>query len=210
MLTLIKEDVYQETLALIDGIKKPDPILKGMQDFYACYNIKLYNIYNTDMFRQGLTVHTLTNKIEGCTHYTPGLETFDIDSWNEYQRLCKLHGRDISNLQNTVLGTGFYFDRIWKTELIGRAGSIIKEQIEQALSEYQDDHKVVNSGLGAITVFEDTHIPRDVRFKITQEAKKTVRQFDPWGICHDEKIVEWDTLERLNTVFHGSLREYYA
>ncbi|MCQ2515434.1 MAG: hypothetical protein MJ094_01060 [Saccharofermentans sp.] len=209
MLTLIKEDVYLETLALIDGVQKPDPILKGMQDFYARYNVKLYNIFITDYYYGGYHAHALTNKTEGCTRYTLGFETLDDDSWTEYQRLCALHGKDISHLKNKVLGTGFYFDRIWKTELIGRAGNVIKEQIEQALSDYKDGHMVINSGLGAVTVFEDTHIPRDVRYKITQEAKKTLKLVDRWDICHDEKVVEWDTLERLNNSFGGSLREYF-
>ncbi len=209
MLTLIDENVYLETLALIDGVQKPDPILKGMQDFYARYNIKLYNIYISDRLYGGFHAHALTNKIEGCTRYTLGLEEFDDDSWTEYKRLCALHGKDISHLKNKVLGTGFYFDRIWKTEVIGRAGDAIKKQIEQALEDYKDNHMVVNSGLGSVTVFEDTHIQRDVRFNITQEAKRTLRLYDRWDICHDEKVVEWDTLERLNTVFKGSLREYF-
>lgn len=208
MLTLIKEDVYLETLALIDGIKEPDPILKGMQEYYASFDIKLYNIYEGTVYGPD-RVGTLTDKIEGCTRYLPGLETFDVASWNEYKRLCTLHGKDTSSLKNTTLGTGFYFDRIWRTELIGRAGPDIKSNIELQLKDFHDKHMVINSGLGSVTVFEDTHISRALRYSITQEAKKIVKQIDPHDICRDEKVVVFDTLENLNKHYDGSLKEYY-
>lgn len=214
MLTLIKKDVYEETLALIDGTKKPDPVLKGMQEFYASYGIVLYNLFLNDMFGK-TRISALTNVPEGYTGMRMGLENFNEDSLREYERLCKLHGKEIMGLanfdnpENLVLGTGYYFDRIWKIEIIGRAGVEIRKELENLLSDIKDNHMIVNSGLGVVTVFEDTPLDEQTKAQIISLSKDILRRYDPRNICRAEKVIVFDTLQNLNQNFGGNLYYYY-
>lgn len=210
---LISDAVYNETLALIDGIKKPDPVLESMQIFYAAYGIKLYNLYENTLYGDKI-ISALTNVIEGTTRIRPELATFDEDSLNEYERLCKLYNVDISGYANftrskRVLGTGFYFDRIWSTELINQIAPKLKEDILAVLTPNDGTVKVVNSGLGAITIFQDTKVTNKTRLEIKELTRDAIASVDRWGICSNKKVVYYDTFENLNKNFGGSLKEYY-
>lgn len=211
MITLIDCKTYEETLDLIDGIKTPDPVLKGMQDFYASHGIKLYNLYMSNRFGKN-RVSALTNVREGYSGTT--CENFGEKSLKEYIRLCDLHGVDYSQIDNVnsnkkTIGTGFYFDRIWRVELVGRIGNELADQISDYLSQERKAHKVVHSGLGVVTVFQDTLLSRETKQTIEKMAREAIRKVDKWGICDNHRIVEYDTLEKLNKSYGGSLKEYY-
>jgi len=213
MPTLISKQVYDETIELIKGNKKPDPVLKGMQEFYASYGIRLYNLY-TDNLYGGIRVMALTNVVEGYSRTKPELENFGEDSLKEYARLCEIHGVDISNLHNfsqerESLDTGFYFDRIWKIEIIRQAGDMIKKKIDMLLSSSGYEYKVVNNGLGSITFFQSTLLPAETKNKINKLASDSVKILDTYGICKDCKIVHFDTFQNLNENFGGNLLYYY-
>lgn len=214
MPNLISQEVYDETIAILEGRKQPDIVLKRMQEWYALQGVKLYNLYfEKDYRRQTDKLVSLTDLHEGFFRQNKWKHIYD-DSLNMYCKICAEEGipvKKIENLDNPNPGiSGFYFPRIWRGEVITEAGGIICPVIEKNYKE-KGVEKVVNSGYGGYTVFTcDEGIPDEIKVQILDLVTKEINKYDKHGIVEKtDNIVDFDKLSVLRDTYGWNYYQYY-
>ena len=214
MPNLISQEVYDETIAILEGRKQPDIVLKRMQEWYALQGVKLYNLYfEKDYCRQTEKIVSLTDLHEGFFRQNKWKHIYG-DSLKMYCKICAEEGlpvKKIENLDNPNPGiSGFYFPRIWRVEVITEAGRIICPVIEK---KYKDKgvEKVVNSGYGSYTVFTcDEGIPEEIKVQILHLVTKEIIKYDKHGIVEKtDNIADFDKLSVLRDTYGWNYYQYY-
>jgi hypothetical protein len=214
MPNLISQEVYDETIAILEGRKQPDIMLKQMQEWYALQGVKLYNLYlEKDYGKQKDKMVSLTDLHEGFFRQNKWKHIYS-DSLKMYYKICSEEGipvKKIVNLDNPNPGiNGFYFPRIWRGEVITEAGRTICPVIER---NYRDKgvEKVVNSGFGGYTVFTcDEGIPEEIKIQILDLVMKEIKKYDKHGIVEKtDNIVSFDKLSILRDTYGWNYYQYY-
>ncbi len=214
MPNLISQEVYDDTIAILEGRKQPDIVLKRMQGWYASQGVKLYNLYlEKNYCEQSEKLMSLTDLYEGFFRQKKWKHIFG-DSLKVYCKFCAEEGipvKKIENLDKPNHGiNGFYFPRIWRGEVITEAGKTICPVIEKA---YKDNgvEKVANSGLGGYTVFIcDEGIPDEIKVQILDMVSKEIKKYDKYGIVEKmDNIVNFDKLSILRDTYGWNYYQYY-
>lgn len=214
MPNLISQEVFDETIAILEGRKQPDIVLKRMQGWYASQGVKLYNLYLEKKYRnQSETLMSLTDLKEGFFRQNKWKHIY-CDSLNMYCKICAEEGIPVKKIENIDIAnpgiSGFYFPRIWRGEVITEAGRTICPEIEK---QYKDKgvEKVVNSGLGGYTVFLcDEGIPEEIKARILDLVSKEIKKYDKHGIVDKmDNIVNFDKLSILRDTYNWNFYQYY-
>jgi hypothetical protein len=214
MPNLISQEVYDETIAILEGRKQPDILLKRMQDWYASQGVRLYNLYfEKDYLQHTEQLESLTDLHEGFFRKNKWKHVYH-DSLIMYCNICEEEGIAVKKLRNfddPEPGiNGFYFPRIWRGQVITEAGSTICPAIEKF---YKDKgvEQVVNSGYGGYTVFTcEEGIPDEVKEQIFEMVRKEIEGFDRHRIVEKkDSIVQFDKLSVLRDVYGWNYYQYY-
>lgn len=220
MPNLISKDLYDETIALIEGKKEPDILLKEMQEWYSERGITLYNIYfekdnNKNYNTYGkYVIRTLTD-LEEVFFRQEGMKNIFNDSLVKFLQVCKSNrlykNYKWANIYYPSPGiSGFYFPRIWENEVIREAGIILCPNIEKQYAKY-GVARVVNSGYGVYTVFfRDNAFDDKYKNEIKNHVKDYVLSFDKHRVITKlDSIVQFDSINVLEKNYHGNLYYYY-
>lgn len=214
MPNLISQEVYGETIAILEGRKQPDIVLKRMQEWYASQGVKLYNLYiEKDYCQQKEKIMSLTDLHEGFFRQNKWKHIYN-DSLKMYCKICaeeSISVKNIANLNNPNPGiSGFYFPRIWRGEVITEAGIIICPVIEEKYKA-KGVEKVDNSGYGGYTVFTcDEGIPDEIKEQILNLIAKEIKKYDKDGIVEKtDNIVNFDKLSVLRDTYGWNYYQYY-
>jgi hypothetical protein len=214
MPNLISQEVYEETIAILEGKKQPDIVLKRMQEWYSLQGVKLYNLYfENDYSKQEAKLKSLTDLQEGFFRQSKWKHIY-VDSLKMYCQICTEEGITIKKIENFNYPnagiSGFYFPRIWRDEIITEYGNIICPAIER---KYRDKgiEKVVNSGYGGYTVFTcDEGIADEIKELIRDIVTKELKKYDKHGIVEKtDNIVNFDKLSVLRDTYGWDLYHYY-
>lgn len=214
MPNLISQEVYDETIAILEGRKQPDIVLKQMQEWYSLQGVKLYNLYFEKKYSEPTEkLMSLTDLHEGFFRQNKWKHIYG-DSLKIYCNICAAEGIPIKKLRNFDEPNnginGFYFPRIWRGEVITEYGRTICPVIEE---NYLDKgvERVINSGYGGYTVFTcDEGITDEIKVQILDMISKEVRKYDKHGIVEKmDNIVNFDKLSILRDTYGWNYYQYY-
>ena len=212
---LIPDIVYKSTIDLIEGKKPPSPLLKDLREFYSAYGITLYNLFLREKKNsRGELVYLITvlsNVPENYVNTHPELKNFDIESLDKYFELCKKHRIDTSRIGNydfprKMLGTGFYFDRIWADEIINQAGKIFVDVIS---NQYKEEDLYIVNAYGCYTVFMEDSLTREKQIQIEKEARAIVDRLDTHKICDNKELVRFEYKSVIRDKYGGKYYLYF-
>ncbi len=216
MPNLIHLEVYNETIDLIEGRKEPGPVLRGMQEYYYGYGIRLYNLYTDEKYDKGQVIGykigALTNVEQGFLIGNHELNFFQ-DTLNRYVELCHENAISTTGLLNLTyprpgIGIGYYFDRIWKNEIISQVGTWLCPELLKKYRSFGVTN-IINSGFGVYTVFSELELLEATKQKIRVEALLAVNECDTHGLVKDQDIVSFDLESVLKDKYKGNLYYYY-
>ena len=223
MPNLISKDLFDETIAFIEGKKEPGLLLKEMQNWYSERGVILYNLYfEKDIYKNHDTygkynICILSDLFEGFIRHGSKKSIYK-DSLDKFLQVCKSNclyqDYEWANISYPKPGiSGFYFPRIWRDEVIRDAGLSLCPEIEKKYAEY-GVAKVVNSGYGVYTVFfRDAALDDkydNYQSEIINYVKEYVLNFDKHHlIAKLDRIVQFDRLSVLEEVYQGNLYYYY-
>ncbi|WFR58383.1 hypothetical protein QA584_04755 [Anaerocolumna sp. AGMB13025] len=214
MPNLISQEVYDETIAILEGRKQPDIVLKRMQEWYGQQGVTLYNLYlEKDYCEKTETLESLTDLHEGFFRKNKWNYIYR-DSLKMYCKICTEEGIPIKNIDNFAKPepgiNGFYFPRIWRGEIITEVGETICPVLEK---KYKDNgvEKVVNSGYGGYTVFTcDRGVTDEIKAQILDMVTKEIKKYDKHGVVGKyDTILNFDKLSILRDVYNWNYYQYY-
>ncbi len=220
MPNLISQELYDETIELIEGNKEPDILLKEMQQWYSGRGVTLYNIYfEKDIYKNHATygkyeILILSDLYEGF-FMRGSKKNIYKESLDKFLEICRTNhiyqNHEWANVDYPNPGiSGYYFPRIWKNEVISEIGQSLCPELEKRYVAFGIE-KVVNSGYGAYTVFfcGDT-LEEKYQNEIIDYVNDYVTEYDNHHLITDkDQIVQFDKISVLEEVYHGNLYQYY-
>ena len=212
---LISQDVYDETIELIEGLKEPDEILVKMQKWYAEKGIKLYNLYLENTYKDGKMIGKSLRSLTDRDEDDKSIPYLEADALIYYEEIKAAEGvkyseiRKLTNFQRLNRGIfGYNFNKIWQEEIINEAGRNICPDIERRYND-QGVKKVVNGGTVYTVYVSDEGVDENTKNMIELDMTDSLKMFDRHKIINNPySVVRFDTYSSMLNRYNGSMCYY--
>lgn len=215
MTKLISQEVYDETIQLIEGQKQPDAVLLKMQKWYADKGVKLYNLYFENTYKDGKMIGKSLRSLTNYDEEDASIPYLEADALNYYEEIKLAEGektheiRKLTNYQRLNRGIfGYNFNNIWQEEIITKAGKDICPDIESRYS-HSGVIKVLNRGMVYTVCTSDEGIDDETKNMIELEMTDRLIGFDRYKIISNPyNVVKFDTYSSMLNKYNGSVCFY--